>query len=86
MSDLTRFSAAEQLISTGDIDKAWSALHWIFCSTDLEPFGFYQTSSRLGINAEQYKRELLDRSTIARAFYFGADESGSGAVENKGDA
>lgn len=75
MSDMNRFSAAERLVSEGDIDKAWAALHWIFCSTDLEDLGFYQTTTRLGISAEQFKNELLDRSQIARDFYYGIEEN-----------
>lgn len=86
MTDLTRFSAAEQLISTNDIDKAWAALHWVFCSTDLEDLGFYQTANRLGINAEQYKRDLLDRSNVARIFYFGSEAESENAEEQKENA
>jgi hypothetical protein len=77
MSDLYRFSSAEQLISTNDIDKAWSALHWIFCSTDLEYLGFYQTATRLGVSPEQYKIDLLERSQVARDFYYGNDNEES---------
>lgn len=81
MSDMTRLAAAERIISENDIDKAWAALYWIFCSTDLETMGFYQTATRLGISAEQFKNDLLDRSQLARDFYFGAE----GAEEMKED-
>lgn len=73
MSDFVRLRNATAIINRGDLDKAWAALHWVFCSTDLEPDGFYQTMTRLGIDAERYKRDLLDRSEIARAFYYGTD-------------
>lgn len=75
MSDFTRLRNATAIINQGNLDKAWAALHWVFCSTDLEPDGFYQTMSRFGIDAERYKRDLLDRSEIARAFYYGVDDT-----------
>lgn len=71
--DLSRLSSAEALISKGDPDQAWAALHWVFCSTDLEPFGFFQTAGRLGVSAHQFKSELLDHSQIARDFYYGVE-------------
>lgn len=83
MGDLTMLSSAERLISENDIDKAWAALYWVFCSTDLETFGFYQTAVRLGISAEQFKNELLNSSQIARDFYYGTEER---AEEHKEDA
>lgn len=73
MSDFVRLRNATAIINQGNLDKAWAALHWVFCSTDLETDGFYQTMSRLGVDAERYKRDLLDRSEISRAFYYGAD-------------
>jgi hypothetical protein len=71
-SDIERVSLAEQAISTNDIDKAWSALYWVFCSTDLEADGFYQTVTRLGINPDHLRTEMLDQYPIAREFWFGS--------------
>lgn len=73
MSDFARLGNAISIINKGNLDKAWAALHWVFCTTDLEPDGFFQTVSRLGFNAERYKNELLNRSKIARLFYYGPD-------------
>lgn len=86
MTDLNRLSAAEQLISTNDIDKAWAALHWIFCSTDLEDLGFYQTAMRLGVSPEQFKNELLERSRVARDFYYGPSNEADELEEHKEEA
>lgn len=71
MSDFQRLSNAVSIINKGNIDKAWAALNWMFCSTDLEPDGFYQTMCHLGVNAERYKNDMLHRSKIARAFLYG---------------
>ncbi|OZA30911.1 MAG: hypothetical protein B7X93_01385 [Hydrogenophilales bacterium 17-61-9] len=71
MSDFMRLRNAISIIDQGSLDKAWGALHWVFCSTDLEPDGFFQTVSRLGFNAERYKHDLIDRSEVARLFYYG---------------
>lgn len=75
MNDFTRLRNTISIINKGNPDKAWAALHWVFCSTDLEPDGFYQTASRFGMDAERYKRDLLDRSEIARAFYYGTEST-----------
>ena len=72
--DLNRLAAIENLVDEGDIDKAWPALYWVFCSTDLEEMGFYQTVTRLGVDAEQFKTAMLDRSQIARVFYYGTED------------
>lgn len=77
MSDFSRLSNAISIINKGNLDKAWAALHWVFCTTDLEPDGFFQTVSRLGFNAERYKNDLLDRSKIARLFYYGPGTEGA---------
>ncbi len=71
--DFMRLRNAISIIDQGSMDKAWGALHWVFCSTDLEPDGFFQTVSRLGFNAERYKHDLLDRSEAARLFYYGTE-------------
>lgn len=77
MSDFTRLRNAISIIETGNLDKAWAALYWVFCTTDLEPDGFFQTVSRLGFNAERYKNDLLDRSPVARLFFYGPEASAS---------
>lgn len=82
MSDIERLTDAEVVINTDDLDRAWSALHWVFCSTDLEPDGFFQTMSRMGLYSEQFKSELLDRSRVARVFYYGS-EGGPEALEEE---
>lgn len=73
LSDFVRLRNAMAIIEQGNLDKAWDALCWVFYSTDLEPDGFYQTMARLGVDAERYKRNILDRSEVARAFYYGLD-------------
>lgn len=81
MSDFSRLRNAISIINTGSLGKAWGALHWVFCSTDLEPDGFFQTVSRLGFNAERYKTELLDRSEVARLFFYGPDPGNDDSAE-----
>jgi len=71
MNDLSRFALAEQLISTNDLDRARPALHWIFHSKYLEEYGFPQTAKRLGVDPDKYQKDLLQRSAIARSFYYG---------------
>lgn len=73
--DISMFYSAERLVCEGDIDTAWSALSWIFHSTDLDDLGFYQTATRLGVNPEQFKMDLLDRHQVARDFYYGKEEN-----------
>lgn len=84
--DLCRLSSAEAIISQGDPDSSWPVLYWIFCSTDLEPNGFHQTANRLGINAHEYKSDLLDRSQIARDFYYGVEGDDANQKEDPDEA
>lgn len=73
MSDFTRFRNAVSIIEKGNLDKAWAALYWVFCSTDLEPDGFFQTLTRLGRMPERVKMEMLNKYPVARLFYYGPE-------------
>lgn len=74
MNDFQTLRNAQTIIDKGDADKAWDSLNWIFCSTDLEPDSFYQVATRQDIDPERFKTNLLERSKIARDFYYGENE------------
>lgn len=44
------------------------AMVWVFYGNKIDPDGFYASASRLNINPEEYRRDLLENHKLVRDF------------------